>query len=202
MHYNPQNGSCPLPTSATPRGLSLFRVFQVIAPLLFLTSFNKNSYAVLVLWRLHFCWFQISGFDEFIFVVGLVFESLCGTVGARGDGRGGGAAEMDFLHSSIRPYQNWHPTRACLTTILFYHTKDFPVPRFSTTSELDHPQVKPPPQHVAQRCQKRDFKCEAVTMVVRPLKAVTSSHSLKANAPSPGNWRSNWHHKRQISLHK
>ena len=106
MHYNPQNGSCPLPTSATPRGLSLFRVFQVIAPLFFLTSFNKNSYAVLVLWRLHFWWFHISGFDEFIFVVGLVFESLCGTVGARGDGRGGGAAEMDFLHSSIRPYQN------------------------------------------------------------------------------------------------
>ena len=155
----------------------------------------------LVLWRLHFWWFHISGFDEFIFVVGLVFESLCGTVGARGDGRGGGAAEMDFLHSSIRPYQNWHPTRACHTTILFYHTKDFPVLRFSTTSELDHPQVKPPPQHVAQRCQKRDFESESVTMVSRPFKAVTSSHSLKANAPSPGNWRSNWHHKRQTSLH-
>ena len=145
-----------------------------------------------MLWRQHFWWLHISGFDEFIFVVGLVFESLCGTLGARGDGRGGGAAEMDFLHSSIRPYQNWHPTRACHTTILFYHTKDFPVLRFSTTSELDHPQVKPPPQHVAQRCQKRDFKCEAVTMVMRPLKAVTSSHSLKADTPSPGNWRSNW----------
>ena len=76
MHYNPQNGSCPLPTSATPRGLSLFRVFQVIAPLLFLTSFNKNSYAVLVLWRLHFWWFHISGFDEF-FLLLVWFLSLC-----------------------------------------------------------------------------------------------------------------------------